>query len=68
MTTKQLEKALIEFNKGKRLISATSVRMWLGIGQNKATDLLTGLETFDNKFFVLDVAERIAERSVVKWR
>jgi len=66
MTPKTIERNLLDHNSGKAFISITCVRMWLGIGQNKAEDLLEGLHTLDGKYFIPDVANRICERSAVK--
>lgn len=63
MNKKSLIHILKENNNGKILISQYALRMKLGIGQNKAADLVSGLQSFEGKYFIEDVAERLLERS-----
>lgn len=67
MEKKKLIRELTSYNKGKALISKTSLRMWLGYGESKVADFVSGLPSLDGKYFVVDVADRIIERSIVKW-
>lgn len=64
MEHKILVRSLTEYNEGKAFVSKNKVRGWLGLGNNKASDLLEGLEQIEDKYFIPDVCRRILERSV----
>lgn len=66
MDKRELKRQLTVHAKGSAVISRLKIEEFLGIGSNRAYELLNGLEVVvigdRKKYFISDVAERILER------
>lgn len=68
MEKKILCRNLKTYCNGKEMITPRKVREFTGYGQNKVAEMLKGLDYLPDgntrRYFILDVAERILERTI----